>query len=66
MDGEGLTSIGAQAGYLLDSFEGALEPGERFWVCPLLEDVSRCCLVRCLDTLGLVAFCYGVFGAFAP
>ena len=57
MDGEGLTSIGAQAGYLLDSSEVGLEPGERFWVCPVLEDVSRRCLVRCLDTLGLVAFC---------
>lgn len=66
MDGEGLTSIGVQAGYLLAGSEGELEPRERFWVRPVLEDVSRCCLVRCLDTLGLAGFCCSVLGAFAP
>lgn len=66
MDGEGLTLIGVQAGYLLDGSEGGLEPRERFWVHRVLEDVSRCCLVRCLDTVGLVGFCYSVLGAFEP
>lgn len=66
MDGEGLTSVGAQAGYLLEGSEAGLEPREHFWVRPVLEDVGRCCLVRCLDTLRLAGFCYSVLGAFAP
>lgn len=66
MDGEGLTLTGVQAGCRLDGSEGGLEPRERFWVRRVLEDVSRCCLARCLDTLGLVGFYYSVLRAFEP
>lgn len=66
MDGGGSHTDWRAAFYLLEGSEGGFELRECFWMSPLLEDVSRCYLMRCLDALGLVGFHYSIRRASEP